>query len=183
MKTLIISAFLCLSITALSAQEIMELDATELTYSPYSSLISENEDSFIYEVNERFIGQFAEDPIAFMNAHFDIQKVIDASKDKNYDSYQVTFESSNGYLKADFNDTGKLLVTRQNFRNVILPLDLRRDMHKKYEGWTLVKTKYNAKTRGDLLVKALYRVKLENGKQKQNLKIDARNQGIGVAFN
>lgn len=183
MKTLIISAFLCLSVSILSAQEIMELDATKLTYSPLHTSLSQKGDSFTYKVSERFNGQFAENPIAFMNVHFDIQKVIDASKDKNYDSYEVTFQSSNGYLKADFNDTGKLLVTRQNFKNVILPLGLRRDMHKKYEGWTLVKTKYNAKTKGDLLVKALYRVQLENGKQRQNLKIDARNQGIGVAFN
>jgi len=118
-----------------------------------------------------------------MNTHFDIQKVIEASEDKNYDSYLVTFKSDNGYLKADFDGEGELLETRQNFKNVILPLDLRIDIHSTYKGWTLVKTKYNAKTKGDLLVKAFYRVKLENGKQRQNLKIDARNQGIGVAVN
>ena len=183
MKTLIISAIFCLSVTILSAQEILELDETQLTYAPYSASISQNEDSFTYKVSERFNGQFAEDPIAFMNAHFDIQKVIEASEDKNYDSYLVTFKSDNGYLKADFDGEGELLETRQNFKNVILPLDLRIDMHSTYKGWTLVKTKYNAKTKGDLLVKAFYRVKLENGKQRQNLKIDARNQGIGVAVN
>lgn len=183
MKTLIISAFLCLSVTILSAQEIMELDATELTYSPLHKSITQNGDSFTYNVSERFNGQFAEDPIAFMNAHFDIQKVIDASENENYDSYVVTFKSNNGYFQADFDDKGKLLKTSQNFKNVILPLELRQDMHKTYKGWTLVKTKYNAKTKGDLLVKALYRVKLENGRQRQNLKIDARDQGIGVAVN
>lgn len=183
MKTLIISAFLCLSVTILSAQEIMELDATKLTYAPNSSSVLQDGDSFTYKVSERFNGQFAEDPIAFMNAHFDIQKVIDASKNKNYDSYLVTFKSSNGYLQADFNNKGSLLKTYQNFKNVILPLNLRQDMHKTYKGWTLIKTKYSAKTKGDLLVKALYRVQLENGNQKQNLKIDARDQGIGVAVN
>jgi|TARA_R100000479_G_scaffold168753_1_gene109962 hypothetical protein len=183
MKTLIISAIFCLSVTILSAQEILELDETQLTYAPYSASISQNEDSFTYKVSERFNGQFAEDPIAFMNTHFDIQKVIEASEDKNYDSYLVTFKSDNGYLKADFDGEGELLETRQNFKNVILPLDLRIDIHSTYKGWTLVKTKYNAKTKGDLLVKAFYRVKLENGKQRQNLKIDARNQGIGVAVN
>tara|TARA_R100001369_G_scaffold83164_1_gene115228 strand:- start:1522 stop:2073 length:552 start_codon:yes stop_codon:yes gene_type:complete len=183
MKTLIISAFLCLSATILSAQEIMELDATELTYAPYNSSISQSGDSFTYKVSERFNGQFAEDPIAFMDAHFDIQKVINAAEDKNYDSYLVTFKSNNGYMRADFDGEGKLIKTHQNFKNVILPLALRKDMHNTYKGWTLVKTKYNAKTKGDLLVKALYRVKLENGNQRQNLKIDARDQGIGVVVN
>ncbi|UAB81582.1 hypothetical protein INR76_02130 [Marixanthomonas sp. SCSIO 43207] len=183
MKTLIISAVLCLSVTILSAQEVMELDPTELTYAPFNLSTIEQEDSFSYNVNERFNGQFAEDPIAFMNAHFDIQKVIDASENKKFDSYIVTLKSKDGYLKADFDQNGNLLKTQQNFKNVVLPLALRQDMHSTYQGWTLVKTKYNAKTKGDLLVKAFYRVKLENGNKRQSLKIDARDQGIGVAVN
>ena len=119
MKTLIISAVLCLSVTILSAQEVMELDPTELTYAPFNLSTIEQEDSFSYNVNERFNGQFAEDPIAFMNAHFDIQKVIDASENKKFDSYIVTLKSKDGYLKADFDQKGNLLKTQQNFKNVV----------------------------------------------------------------
>ncbi|PVW17181.1 hypothetical protein [Marixanthomonas spongiae] len=182
MKTLIISAILCLSATILSAQEIM-LDATELTYVPLSKSISQKGENLTYKVQERFNGQFAENPIAFMNAHFNIHKVIAASANKNFDTYLVTFKSNNGYLQADFDNEGKLLKTYQKFKDVVLPLALRQQMHETYKGWTLVKTKYAAKTKGDLLVKATYRAKLKNGNERQNLKFDAVDQGIGVAVN
>ena len=174
MKTLIVNIILLLSISMLSAQEVTMLDATRLTYAPSSVSISENGDSFTYVIDENYNGQFAENPIAFMNSHFDIDKFIASSKNENYDSYFVTFKSKNGLLKADFDEHGKLLKTYQKFQDVILPIDLRRDMHSEYEGWTLVKTKYTAKTKGELIVDATYKVKLENGNKRQNLKFDAK---------
>ncbi len=183
MKTLIISITLILTATMLSAQEVTVLDETRLFYAPLNVVVDQDGDSYIYEVNERLGRQFAKDPIGFMNANFDIQSFINHTADKRYNAYLVTFKSTHGSLEADFDKNGKLLETRQQFKNVVLPPYIRNDVHQTYEGWTLTKTKYTARTKGEILANATYKIKLENGREKQTLKIEARSSDVGVAIN
>ncbi len=182
MKTLIILT-LALTAFAVRAQEVTVLDEARIVYAPLSATITQQGDSYIYKINEGHNEQFAKDPIAFMKANFNIHNFIAEVANKNYDSYQVTFKSTNGLLVADYDKKGELLNTRQNFKNVVLPLDIRRDLHNTYKGWTLVKTKYTAKTKGEIIDKATYSVSLANGKQKENLKIDGKNRAMVVASN
>ncbi len=183
MKTLIFSITFILTAVALSAQEVTVLDETRLFYAPINTVIAQDGDSYVYKVNDSKGRQFAEDPIGFMKDNFDIQTFINHTADKNYDAYLVTFISTNGSLEADFNKKGELLETRQNFKNVALPASIRNDVYNDYQGWTLTKAKYTARTKGEILANATYKIRLENGKDKQNLKIDAKNNGIGVALN
>lgn len=183
MKTLIISFMLFLGGLAVQAQDVTVLDEARIFYAPLNVSVTQEGDSFTYKIDEASTGQFAKDPIGFMKNNFDIHNFIAHVADKNYDAYQVIFKSNYGSLVAEYDKEGNLINTSQNFKNVVLPLNMRRELHETYKGWTLTKTKYSARTKGEILANATYRVQLQNGRQKQNLKIDAINEGIGVAVN
>tara|TARA_R100000935_G_scaffold36316_1_gene57298 strand:- start:206 stop:757 length:552 start_codon:yes stop_codon:yes gene_type:complete len=183
MKTLFISILLCLTAAVISAQEVTLLDETRLFYAPLNVAVTQDGDSYIYKIKESHSRQFARDPIGFMNANFDIQNFIAHTADKNYNTYLVTISSADGTLEADFSKDGQLLETRQYFNNVLLPSKIRNDVFKNFRGYTLTKAKYSARTKGEILAKAIYKLKLENGKNKQTIKIDARDSGVGVAVN
>lgn len=184
MKTLIISFLLVLSAAIGQAQDVTVLDEARVGFAPLNTDISADGDSFTFTVNESYTGEFVKNPIAFMKANFDIQNYIAEVGDENFDTYLVTFRSSNGFLRADFNEDGDLVKTQQNFKNILLPLDIRREVYNGAKGWTMVQNKYIASGRGDLVEKEIYRVKLQKGSRKQNVKIDGRNLGIAsVASN
>ncbi|MDN3724816.1 hypothetical protein QRD02_10510 [Aequorivita sp. SDUM287046] len=181
MKTVVISLTLSLTVAVLSAQEVTVLDETRLYYAPLNSTVSQEGDSYVYKIKESENRQFAKDPIGFMNANFDIKNFIN-STDKKYHSYLVTFVSEHGTLEADFDRDGDLVETRQQFKNVVLPAYIRNDVYSTYQGWTLVKTKYNARTKGNTVANGTYKIQLEKDKERQNLKIAARSTDVGVAF-
>jgi len=183
MKTLIIFITFSLTAAVMCAQEVTVLDETRLFYAPLNAEVSQQGDSYIYKIKETASQKFARNPIAFMKANFDIQRFINHTANENYQSYLVTFISNNGSLEADFDKNGKLLQTRQKFDNVILPSEIRKDVFSNYKGYSLTQAKYSARTDGEILAKATYSLRLENGKEKQNLKIDARRNGVGVAVN
>ena len=161
MKTLIISIMLSLTAAVISAQEVTVLDEARLFYAPLNVTVTQDGDNYIYNIKESQSRQFARDPIGFMKANFDIQSFINHTANKEYHSYLVTFKSTNGSLEADF----------------------RNDVYQDYKGYTLTKAKYTARTKGEIFANATYKIKLENGKEKQTLKIDARDSGVGVAVN
>lgn len=183
MKTLIIFIMFSLTAALMCAQEVTVLDEARLFYAPLNAEISQQGDSYIYKIKESAGQKFARNPIAFMKANFNIQSFIRQTAKENYHGYLVTFISNNGSLEADFDKNGKLLQTRQQFNDVILPSEIRNDVFKNYSGYSLKKAKYSARTDGEILAKATYSIQLDNGKKKQNLKIDARSNGIGVAIN
>ena len=183
MKTLIISIMLSFTAAVISAQEVTVLDEARLFYAPLNVTVAQDGDSYTYNIKESQSRQFARDPIGFMKANFDIQSFIAQTANKNYHSYLVSFNSANGSLEADFDKEGKLLETRQQFKNVLLPANIRNNVYKDHQGYTLTKANYSARTKGEILANATYKIKLENGKDKQTLKIDARESGVGVAVN
>lgn len=183
MKTFVISIMLSMTVFALSAQEVMQLGEARLYYTPVKMESNHQGDSYIFKIRENSSHEFAKDPIGFMKANFDIHKFINQVADKNYIEYEVAFKSSKGWLKADFDKKGNLLKTRQQFKDVALPSEIRNRVNSAYEGWTLTKTKYSARTKGEILVSAIYKVRIENGEEKQDLKIDARDSDIVVSVN
>lgn len=174
MKTLIFTLLLVVVTSLSHAQKVTELEEAKVGFAPLDVEVSANGDSFTYKVAEAYTGEFVEDPIAFMKANFDIQNFIAAYEDRNFNSYQITFKSGQGFLKADFDKNGELQGTYQKFKNIVLPLEVRRDLYTATKGWTMTGNKYMASGRGDLLEREIYKVKLEKGNRKQTVKLDPR---------
>lgn len=184
MKTLIISIALVVGASMVCpAQEITVLDEAKLVFAPSRAEVIQSGDQFIYKVNGNLSKEFAKNPIAFMKANFDIQKFIKQVGNDKYDGYLVSFESPNGSLRAEYNHNGKLLKTLQNFKNVILPKQISKELYLNYNGWVIVKNRYVAKTRGEIVHKEVYTVVLENGNDRQRVKVDGKNIGSVVASN
>lgn len=183
MKTLIFSLLLVVATTIGHAQEITQLEEAKVGFAPLDAEITRDGNSFSYSVKETHAGQFAKDAIGFMKANFNIQNFIAATADEGFDSYLVTFTSGNGYLSADFDADGNLVKTFQKFKDIVLPLDVRREVYMQNKGWTMVSNKYTASGNGDLLEREQYRIKLENGSQKRTMKLDPRASGTSVASN
>ncbi|MCP9199780.1 hypothetical protein MKO06_07685 [Gramella sp. GC03-9] len=174
MKTLIFSLVLVFAATFAQAQEITQLEEAKVGFAPLEADIFEDDDSFTYTVNEAYSGEFVDDPIAFMKANFDIQSFIEIYEDRGFDRYHITFQNGKGYLKAEFDDDGEVVKTYQKFTDIVLPLDVRRELYNSNKGWTMVSNKYIASGRGELIENETYKIKLENGKSKRNIKLDPR---------
>lgn len=176
MKTLIFSFLLILATAVAHAQQITELEEARVGFAPLNVEVIENGDNFTYKVHESFAGEFVKDPIAFMKANFNIKNFIDTHKEQDYDSYDVTFKSEQGYLSANFDKDGELVKTQQRFKDIPLPLDVRRELYMANKGWTMTENKFIAAGRGEILEKQLYKIKMEKGNLSRKVKLD------GTAF-
>ena len=121
MKTFVISILLSLTAAILSAQEVTVLDEARLFYAPLNVAVTQEGDSYVYNIKESQARQFARDPIGFMKANFDIQSFIAHTAKKKYHAYLVTFKSTNGALEVDFDSKGNLLDAAQKRSVQLLP--------------------------------------------------------------
>ncbi len=183
MKTLIVLLLLLGFMTTSQAQQITELEEAKVNFAPNAVNVSSNLDEYTFIVKESYTGEFLENPIAFMQSNFDIDAFI-ASVSNEYDEYLVTFKSSKGYLEATYDKEGNLEETSQRFKDIVLPLKVRRELYRKNKGWTMIQNKYLASGKADRIDKEVYKIKLANGNKKQKIKIDPRDIGdSGVASN
>ena len=184
MKTLIIYALLLCGVASAQAQQITELEEATVKVNPYSLIVSSDLDDFSFKINESYIGEFHENPIGFMQENFDIHEFIKAVADRNYDTYVVTFKSTKGFLKANFNKHGTLGKTYQKFTNILLPLEVRQDLYSNDKGWTMAKNNYVASGSGEILQKEVYKIKIEKDNKSQVIKLTPAMKGsISVASN
>ncbi|MCF4101416.1 hypothetical protein L1I30_07045 [Gillisia sp. M10.2A] len=171
MKTLIIYALLLCGVASAQAQQITELEEATVKINPYSVMTSSNLDDYSFTINENYAGEFHANPIGFMQENFDIKEFIEAVKERNYETYVVTFKSTKGFLRANFNKHGTLGRTYQKFTNILLPLEVRQDLYKNYKGWTMTKNNYVASGNGDLLKKEVYKIKIEKDNKSRIIKL------------
>lgn len=183
MKTLFFSILL-LAVTAVSQAQEIVLEEAKVGFAPLNAKITQDGDQFSFKVEEAYGGEFAKDPIAFMKENFDIGNFILEHEDKDYDSYQITLRSGKGALKADYDKDGNLVRTYQKFKDVVMPLNVRRMVYANYKGWTITENKYIASGNRDLIDKEVYKFKMERGGEKQRVKLDPRSEGtLSVASN
>ena len=182
MKTLIFSLVMLLAGT-IQAQEFTELKEAKVGFAPLSSNVEREGNSFTFRINEGYKGEFEKDPLAFMEANFDIQNFISQVKHEEYDSYEVSFVSGKGILKADFNKDGDLVKSSSRFKNIVLPEKLRDQLYRDHKGWAMTKNIHITAGRDGIVNKDYYKIKLENGKDRKRITLQAPLGGSEVASN
>jgi hypothetical protein len=189
MKNLFIYSLLLFWVVSFNAQEVTQLEETNVTFLPYvTNIDSYNDNSFLVKVEENYAGEFSKNPIKFMKENFDIHSLISfldehsnsGIQKRDYESYQVTFSTNKGDLVAKFSNDGELEETSQSFKNILVPLNVRRDLYANYKGWYMVKNSYTASGKSDQIDKELYRIKLKNGNRSQIVKIVPDRMGSGI---
>jgi len=185
MKNVIFYSLLLLCVVSIKAQEVTKLKATTVTF--VTDGISYLDDN-VFIVRENYSGEFSENPVKFMKENFDIQSYIsyldlkkgtDVQKSNN-ESYDVTFSTNKGDLVAKFSKDGELVETSQNFKNILVPSNIREELYTNYKGWNMVKNTYTASGKSDQLDKEMYRIKLKNGNKSQIVKIAPDRMGSGI---
>ncbi len=169
MKNLILVMVIVLTIST-QAQNFIEPHETVLI-APNTAKFLAQLDYQSSTVRETARKEFSLDPIAFQKRHFNIQEYMNHFKDKNYDTFYVTFKSSNGRLEVQFDKKGKLKRNTQWFTDVDLPVEITQQLHKEHNGWNMIKNKYFSKGREGLTDKTVYRIKLKNGNKTRHVKI------------
>ena len=171
MKTLIFYSILFCFAAMGQAQVVTQLDEARISINPLAVKISSNVNDEVLSISEEYPGEFWANPIGFMEDKFDINDFISSLDVKDVDSYLVTFKTNKGYLEADFSKDGDLTSTNQQFKDILLPLELRQRLYENNQGWTMIKNSYSAKGTGDRVDKEIYRVKLQYGNKTRRVKM------------
>ena len=165
MKTFIL-LMLVFGMSTVHAQ-VIELEPANVEFKALKLVATPDASGLHLLVKENYRNEFLNNPIRFMESNFDIS-MIDIS---GFDEVEVKFVSSKGYLKATFDDNGKLLKTYQRFENIVLPLAIRSQLYTENQGWTMVSNKYTANGKENRIHKELYQIKMEKGKESRRVKI------------
>lgn len=153
------------------AQKVIQLEEAEVNYSPTAKIIFEDYANGKFIVKENYSQQFQADAVKFLLDNFDIKGFMEANKDQNFDEYYVTVKSKNGFLKATYDKAGELENTFQKFRNINLPSEVREKVYTSHKGWTITANSYMAKGESTSLNQERYTVTVENGKNKEKLRL------------
>ena len=182
MKAIMCYLFILCCAFSVKAQ-VIELAPANLKYSK-TSFVQTGLNEYQLRITEEYAGQFSSNPIAYVKKNFDINGFIAAIDNNDYDSFEVNFKSSKGFLNALYDKKGNLVSTFQEFKNIYVPKDIRDDLYSNYKGWTMVKNKYVASGKLDRIDKAEYRMRLERGKEHKNIKMTPKViMNSGVASN
>ena len=182
MKKLIFFTFMLGLVVNTYSQEIIQLEETRLNFNPSAEVVFEDYKNGVVRVKESHAAQFQSDAIGFTLQNFDIKRFIEESNLQKGDII-VTVRNSKGSLTATYDHQGNLLATSQKFKNIALPGLIRNEVYGKYQGWTMVKNKYSASGKEDKIDKEKYIVVLENGEDREKLRITpSRFSQNGVAY-
>lgn len=182
MRKLILS-LLCVAFVGMAySQNVIKLDELKMELNPKSLEIDESSNSLTYNVSEDYVGQFHSNPMKYAKQNFNIMDFITANRDKEYDTYLVTFITNKGNLKVNYNKQGEIISSSQKFIDISLPYNSLISVLKANEGYSIVGTKHLAFSRaGGEINKEFYKVKLENSKKNKTVKMNVNRDASGVA--
>lgn len=166
MKTTIILCLVFWMSTA-QAQKTIALDPATVNYSSPAVLVTANGNNVNLEISEEYFNQFFDNPIKFVEENFDFHSL----QLQDFEEAQVRFVTTKGYLNATYDKGGDLVKTSQKFKNIYLPRNIWEQVYKENTGWTMLNNKYTASGKGNKIDKAVYQIKLSDGKKTKNIKI------------
>lgn len=170
MKPMMILLLILCWIGNAEAQVVTQLEEARVTYSPEVRIVTDL-DNVEFKVKENYVGHFSENPVRFIKENFDIDELLETIVTKDFEEIRVSFNNRKGQLIATFNKDGDLLETSQQFKDIVLPRNVRDELYHEHNGWTMVKNKYVASGKGYMIQKEKYRIRLNNGNQNKNITI------------
>jgi hypothetical protein len=147
------------------------LGLTTLCYSQADSenLLTEVE---VYAKNYNYLKSVNSDESALKEVHELERKV--ASFDVNslnlyrtdFDNYQVSFFNSHGVIRASYDNESNLIRTVERFKNVNLPLSVRKSIVKRYPNYLIAADEYYVRYHHKKGATKKFKILMEkNGKQ------------------
>ena len=178
MRTLILSFACVFTISNLFAQQ-SDLSFLDLEHFESKSVQFNNDNSYLKNLNSDYLVE------SFFNESSSIIKTwkqklayYNLKKSGVYDNsekatYEIVYKNEQVDIVAIYNTEGKLLSTRETYKNIKLPLKLMVEISKAHPNYAFIsnsfKCKYNHKTGID---KQYYLIKIDDGSHKKTLQVD-----------
>lgn len=89
--------------------------------------------------------------------------------------FEVVFQSNKGFIKAFYDENGKVIETVEKFKDVKLPNAVRDNIFKAYSNATLLKTDYYASYKNGSIEKT-YEVTIKNNKSKIKVRVNSNGE-------
>jgi len=100
--------------------------------------------------------------------------VSNSTKDLNeYQTYQVTLYGQNKKITNTYDQSGKLIASKEVAKNEKLPVEIAESLEKTYPGWAIANDVYRMNRYKDDTEEESYKVILEKGNQKMKIYLDA----------
>jgi hypothetical protein len=170
MKRFFISLVVLMWVGILNAQ-FTELGEARVGFEPLLPEVTVDGADYIFKVEEKYAGEFEEDPVAFLEKHCNIEAFLDLVRDDKNRHYQLEIKSTKGKMKAKYCKEGNLLMLSYRLKDVLLPIDLQKEVYRQYKGWNMTRNVHVAKGRKGIVQEEYYKIRLEKGDEVQNLKI------------
>ncbi len=178
MKTLILCLLLVGFISTGHSQIV--LGESRVDYTPYSLKVDPLTNSITVMVKEDRVGEFQKDPLAFIQDKFNIHKFIAENQEYDFDGYNVYFKTNKGLVKANYDNGGEMVSTYQRFKNIALPDDVKLEILRKYRNSQVLKNTHIVTSKGWMIDKELYKVKIQDGDRVRRLRFDRNTQGLSL---
>lgn len=118
--------------------------------------------------------EFSEDPLGYIVKNIRISDYIDLEGGERGEFYQVTFKAQKGFLRAIYNDKGKLRKSFQKFHNIMLPYEIRNELFSRYPGSDLLYVEYRGYGKNGTIEREVYKIKIAYAGKIKNVKIRAQ---------
>lgn len=157
------------------------LKESKVEFIPRSLEMDAVSNSVSLTIPEAYVGEFEEDPLIFIQDHFNINQLIRDNEQYGYDSYQVFFKSKKGRVLANYDEEGELVSTFHRFKDVTLPDDVRLEILRSHKNSKIVKNQHILTTKDLVISKEFYIVKIQDGNKKLRLRVNRNAQGFSLA--
>lgn len=107
-------------------------------------------------------------------ANYNVNELDDFNTSRER-AFEIQFKQKSNSIVALYDNDGRIISSKEYYRNVLLPHKIRVAISKSYPNWTLYKDSYHVNYNKDSGSKKMYKITLKQGKKKKRLKLD--NQG------
>jgi hypothetical protein len=94
----------------------------------------------------------------------------------DYENYSITFYLPEGYILAVYDKDGKIIRTAERFKDVDLPLAVRKAIADKYPNWIITKDVYMVNYNEEKDLVKYYKIMLRSGDQNMRIKTNEKGE-------
>ncbi len=161
---------------------VMGLLAIGLTTQAYAQIIKTEKLSevTVYATNYKYLSSVNTEEVASIPVEMLERKVaafdIKGSEfyQDDYDFYEINFYIPEGTILAAYDNDGKLMRTAERFKDINLPMTVKKAVLERFPEWTITKDVYLVNYHEDRGVNKKYKLKLENGDKILRVKVDEK---------
>ncbi len=172
MKNVMIILLMFGAIGLSRAQKTEELKEATVEFIKTDMRMDPNTRAVAITIPEKTYGEFKNAPLTFIKNRFSPYQMVQENQDQKFDSFEVYFNTDNGYIVAKYDEEGDLLSTFQRFNDAQLPQGAKDEIMKKMGKDTqILNSKMTAVSSGWDVTKEIYRVEVKNGGKVQKVKV------------